>query len=57
MILFYCTFLALKGQDIAEPVVDLPDTFLKHEDEIFAGLVIVLFEYAGLLILKQQPYC
>ena len=37
MILFYCSFLALKMQDENTPPRDLPDHFLKDEDLRFSA--------------------
>ncbi len=37
MVLFYCTFLALRSQDLCSPVRDIDDHELHGEVEMFAG--------------------
>lgn len=37
MIIFYCTFLALRSQDLHSPIKDIDDHELHGEAELFAG--------------------
>jgi hypothetical protein len=37
MVLFFCTFLALRSQDSGRPVSQIRDYELFHEEELFAS--------------------
>jgi hypothetical protein len=39
MVIFFCTFLALRSQDSGRPVDDIKDYELDEEEEIFGGHV------------------
>ena len=39
MVIFYCTFLALRSQDSGRPVENIEDYELEDEEEIFGGHV------------------
>jgi hypothetical protein len=40
MVIFFCTFLALRSQDSGRPVDDIKDYELDEEEEIFGGQII-----------------
>ncbi|MCJ1282504.1 hypothetical protein MMC26_001827 [Xylographa opegraphella] len=40
LVLFYCTFLALKSQDEANPIRELQDHILYDEREVFSAIII-----------------
>lgn len=37
MVIFFCTFLALRSQDKGRPVEDIRDYELELEEELFGG--------------------
>lgn len=37
MVLFFCTFLALRSQDAGRPVESIRDYELDNEEELFGG--------------------
>jgi hypothetical protein len=37
MVIFYCTFLALRSQDSGRPVEQIRDYELTHEEELFGS--------------------
>ena len=45
LVLFFCTFLALRAKDNANPVMSPVDTLLHHEEEFYAGYGCLLFDY------------
>ena len=47
LVLFFCTFLALRAEDTANRVVSPIDTSLHHEDEFYAGYGCLLFYHAN----------
>lgn len=40
MVVFFCSFLALRSQDAGKPVVDIRDHELEGEQELYGGYVI-----------------
>ncbi|TPX19678.1 hypothetical protein DIZ76_017470 [Coccidioides immitis] len=40
MVVFFCTFLALRGQDSSKPISNIPDYHLCGEFEVFAGKIV-----------------
>lgn len=46
MILFFCTFLALRSQDRGRPIEDIHDHELKGEVEWFSGYVIFVYIFS-----------
>ena len=45
LVLFFCTFLALRAEDTANPLPPPVDTYLHHETEFYAGYGCLLFDY------------
>ena len=45
LVLFFCTFLALRAQDTANPQPSPVDTYLHHEKEFYAGYGCTVFDY------------
>ena len=47
LVLFFCTFLALRAEDTANPLMSPVDTSLHHEKELYAGYGCLLFDYTN----------
>ena len=45
LVLFFCTFLALRAEDTANPLASPVDTYLHHEEEFYAGYGCLLYDY------------